>query len=136
MKMGDAVRVVASKIVLVAVGSALGGVARYLLAGWVATRTEPGWPWGTLAVNLSGSALIGLIAGLESAPRGWVTAEVRLFLMVGVLGGFTTFSSFSLETLRLLQDGSVARAAANVLVSVCGCLAAVAFGYRMARALV
>jgi CrcB protein len=114
---------------LVALGSALGGAARFLLAGWVGARLGESFPWGTVLVNVLGSALIGALAAQEEM----LSPEARQFLMVGVLGGFTTFSSFSLQTLRLAQDGDWVRAAGNVLGSVALCLAAVAVGYRLAR---
>ena len=116
-------------LLLVALGSALGGAARYLLAGWVGDRLGGAFPWGTVLVNVSGSALIGVLAAQEE----WLSLETRQFLMAGVLGGFTTFSSFSLQTLRLAQEGDWVRAAANVLGSVALCLFAVAAGYRLAR---
>jgi CrcB protein len=114
---------------LVALGSALGGAARFLLAGWVGARLGESFPWGTVLVNVLGSALIGALAAQEEM----LSPEARQFLMVGVLGGFTTFSSFSLQTLRLAQDGDWVRAAGNVLGSVALCLAAVAVGYRVSR---
>ena len=120
-------------IVLVALGSALGGVARFLVTGWVSARVASTFPWGTMTVNLVGSALIGLLAGLGDSQRVGLPPEARTFLMIGVLGGFTTFSSFSLETLRLLHDGDWARAAGNVGLSVVLCLVGVALGYRLAR---
>ncbi|MEY3607684.1 MAG: hypothetical protein RLZZ447_472 [Verrucomicrobiota bacterium] len=116
-------------LLFVALGSALGGAARFLLAGWVGARLDGPFPWGTLLVNVSGSALIGALAAREEL----LTPEARQFLMAGVLGGFTTFSSFSLQTLRLAQDGDWGRAAGNVLGSLCLCLAGVAVGYRLAR---
>lgn len=116
-------------LLLVALGSALGGGARFLLAGWIGERLGGSFPWGTVLVNVSGSALIGALAAREEL----LSAEARQFLMAGVLGGFTTFSSFSLQTLRLAQEGDWARAAGNVLGSVLLCLAAVAAGYRLAR---
>lgn len=120
-------------IVLVALGSALGGVLRFLLTGWVSFRAASTFPWGTMTVNVAGCAVIGLLAGLGDSQRFGLPAEARAFLMIGVLGGFTTFSSFSLETLRLAQDGAWGRAAANVGLSVVLCLVGVALGYRVAR---
>lgn len=120
-------------VILVALGSALGGVARFLVTGWVSARVVSTFPWGTLSVNVVGSALIGVLAGLGDSQRFGLPPEARAFLMLGVLGGFTTFSSFSLETLRLLQDGAWARAAGNVGASVLVCLVGVAVGYRVAR---
>ena len=91
------------------------------------------FPWGTLAVNIVGSLFIGILAAFGDSARVGLPPEARQFLMIGVLGGFTTFSSFSLQTLRLMQDGDWARAAGNVLLSVIVCLIAVAAGYRLAR---
>ena len=116
-------------LLLVVLGSALGGGARFLLAGWMGARLGGPFPWGTVLVNVSGSALIGMLAAREDL----LSPEARQFLMAGVLGGFTTFSSFSLQTLRLAQEGDWVRAAVNVLASVALCLAAVAAGYRLAR---
>jgi CrcB protein len=120
-------------ILLIALGSALGGVGRYWLSGVVAARVGETFPWGTLVVNVIGSALIGVLAALGDSARVGLPPEARQFLMVGVLGGFTTFSSFSLQTLRLMQDGDWTRAAGNVMLSVALCLVAVAAGYRLAR---
>jgi len=120
-------------LLIIALGSALGGVGRYWVSGFVAARVGETFPWGTLVVNVVGSALIGGLAAFGDSARMGLPPEARLFLMVGVLGGFTTFSSFSLQTLRLLQDGDWARAGGNVLLSVAVCLVAVAVGYRLAR---
>ncbi|MBM3853704.1 MAG: fluoride efflux transporter CrcB, partial [Verrucomicrobia bacterium] len=97
-------------LVIIALGSALGGVARYWVSGLVAARIGETFPWGTLVVNVSGSALIGVLAAWADSARVGLPPEARQFLMVGVLGGYTTFSSFSLQTLRLLQDGDGWRA--------------------------
>ncbi|MBI5693734.1 MAG: fluoride efflux transporter CrcB [Verrucomicrobia bacterium] len=118
---------------IIALGSALGGVARHLASGFVAERVGETFPWGTLVVNVVGSAIIGILAAFGDSVRIGLPVEARQFLMVGVLGGFTTFSSFSLQTLRLMQDGDWGRAGANVLLSVLLCLVAVAAGYRLAR---
>lgn len=120
-------------ILLIACGSALGGVARYWLSGVVAHRFGELFPWGTLVVNIVGCALIGLLSGLHDSARVPLSAEARGFLMIGVMGGFTTFSSFSLQTLQRVQEGDWLRAVANVLLSVILCLVAVAFGYWLAR---
>lgn len=120
-------------ILLIASGSALGGVARYWLSGLVASRIGETFPWGTLFINVLGSAVIGALAAFGDSGRVGLSTDARQFLMVGLCGGFTTFSSFSLQTLRLLQDGDWLRAFANVLLSVVLCLAAVALGYWLAR---
>lgn len=113
----------------VAAGAALGGVARYGLSGLIARGFGETFPWGTLIVNVVGSFLIGVIA-VVTGPDGrlLVGTAARQFMMVGVLGGFTTFSSFSLQTLTLIQDGEWLYAAGNVLSSVLFCLAAVWLG--------
>lgn len=120
-------------LLLVALGSALGGVMRYWLSGLVATRVGEVFPWGTLAVNVLGSFLIGLLAGLDASGRMGLTPGARGFLMIGVLGGFTTFSSFSLQTLQRLHDGDWLRAGGNVVLSVVLCLGAAALGFWLAR---
>lgn len=117
----------------VALGSALGGVLRYWVSGAVGERIGETFPWGTMVVNVVGSALIGLVAAWTDSGRMSLPPEAREFLMIGLFGGFTTFSSFSLQTLRLAQDGDWTRAAANVAVSVVLCLIAVMLGYRLAH---
>ncbi len=119
----------------VAAGGAAGAALRYaattLVHGWLGR----GFPWGTLSVNVLGSFLIGLAFVWLSAWDGERAVNARLLLLTGVLGGFTTFSAFSLETLALLEAGEPLRAAANVAVSVLACLGAVALGMWLARAL-
>lgn len=103
----------------------MGSVLRYLVAGWVQESSRSvSFPYGTLVVNIAGCLLIGALSYLADA-RGLLTAEVRLFLFVGVLGGFTTFSTFGLETLNLLRDGELLVAIFNVSANVVLCLAAV-----------
>lgn len=117
----------------IAVGSALGGVARYACSGWVAQEIGETFPWGTITVNVVGSFLIGLVATLTAAEgRLLVPGYARDFVMIGVLGGFTTFSSFSLQTLALVRDGEWSGAALNVVSSVVLCLVAVWAGHVMA----
>ena len=116
----------------VAIGGALGSVARYgvgqlLQARGPATR----FPLGTLAVNLSGCFVIGLLAGLLASDRLSLRVPGREFVFVGLLGGFTTFSSFGLETLFLARGGSVGTAALNVAVQVGGGLVATWLGYQL-----
>ncbi|MGH8020643.1 MAG: fluoride efflux transporter CrcB [Opitutaceae bacterium] len=120
-------------LLLVALGSAFGGAARHLVAGMIGSRLGETFPWGTVVVNVLGSCAIGVLAAFSDSPRVALSLEARQFLMAGVLGGFTTFSSFSLQTLRLMQEGDWTRAMGNVVVSVVVCLAAVAAGYRLAR---
>ena len=113
----------------VALGGALGSVARYLVSGWAARAWGETFPWGTLVVNVTGSFLIGLVAVL-TGPDGrllWPPAA-RQFVMVGVFGGFTTFSSFSLEAWRLLERGDIGLAGLYVGLSVAVSLMALVAG--------
>lgn len=115
---------------LVALGSALGGTARYWLSGLIAQATGGAFPWGTLVINVTGSFVIGLFATL-TGPDGrlFVPGEWRQFFMVGVCGGYTTFSSFSLQTLTLAQDGEWLGTALNIGLSVILCLLGVWLGH-------
>jgi len=122
------------RILLVMAGGALGSAARYLTALLVAQRFGYTFPWGTLTVNVVGSFLIGLIAVLAD-EAGSIGPNGRIFLVVGVLGGFTTFSSFSLETLRLAQDDQLLRAVLNVGASLFLTLCAALVGIGAGRAL-
>src|SRR5690348_13938549 len=108
---------------LVIAGGGTGALARYLIGLWFASVFGTAFPWGTLSINISGSFLIGLIATLAD-ERLVLGPGVRLLLVVGVLGGYTTFSSFSLESFRLVEEGELLRMAAYVSASVV--LAAVA----------
>jgi CrcB protein len=117
----------------VALGGALGSVARYACSGLAIRWLGSGFPWGTLFVNVSGSFAIGLLAALVSADgRPLLGNDTRAFLMVGALGGFTTFSAFSLETLSLARGGAVGAATANVALSLGLCLAGVWLGFAAA----
>lgn len=120
----------------IALGSALGGVARYWCSGFVAERIGETFPWGTLTVNVAGSFIIGFFATL-TAPDGRLLmgSNARQFVMVGILGGYTTFSSFSLQTLALARDGEWLRAGGNIVLSVVLCLVAVWLGHIAAAAL-
>ncbi len=115
--------------VWIAGGAALGGLLRFWCSGMLARLIGESFPFGTLFVNVTGSYLIGLVAEL-AGPDGrlLIAPEHRQFLMVGVFGGFTTFSSFSLQTLYLVRDGQFLWAAGNVLGSVILCLVAVWLG--------
>ncbi len=115
----------------VAIGSALGGVGRYWCGVVVAQRLGESFPWGTVLVNVTGSFVIGVVAAMgASLDWPWFPANhVRAFVVVGLCGGYTTFSAFSLQTLTLLQDGAWAEALGNVLLSVALCLIAVWLGY-------
>jgi CrcB protein len=117
----------------VALGGALGSVARYWCSGFVANAVGETFPWGTLIVNVLGSLLIGFIATVSGTDgRFIIPPEARQFMMVGILGGFTTFSSFSLQTLTLARDGEWLLAGANVVGSVVLCLIAVWVGHMLA----
>lgn len=118
----------------VALGSAIGGVGRYWLSGWIARRFGEFFPVGTLVVNVTGSFLIGVVAGL-SDPDGHflINPSGRQFLMAGILGGYTTFSSFSLQTLSLARNGEWFYAVANAALSLFLCLLAVWLGHIAAQ---
>ena len=113
----------------IAIGGALGSMARYAVSGAVARGVDEIFPWGTLTANVTGCFIIGLVAML-TGPGGRlpVASDLRSFVMVGFCGGYTTFSSFSLQTLTLARDGDLARASANVVVSVIVCLVGVYLG--------
>ena len=116
----------------VGVGGALGAMGRHALNAWVLRlNLVPGFPAGIFLVNVAGSAAIGLLAGLLASGRLQVSADARTFLIVGLLGGFTTFSSFSLDTLALIRTGQPALAALNVLGQVGLSQAAAGIGYRL-----
>lgn len=122
---------------LVGLGSALGGMGRYWLAGVVAHHLGAAFPWGTLVVNVSGSFVIGLIASLVG-PEGRIdprwSQTMLPFFMAGLCGGYTTFSSFSLQTLDLMRSSHWTEAGLNVLLSVMLCLLAVFLGHWMGQA--
>jgi CrcB protein len=120
----------------VALGGAIGTLGRYFLSLAVTTQFGESFPWGTLIINITGSFIIGFFATLtDSEGRLLVSTEGRSFFMIGVCGGYTTFSSFSLQTLRLAQDGQWLMAAGNVVASNVGCLVAVWLGHVCAMAL-
>ncbi len=120
---------------LVALGSAVGGVARYWVAQW-AVPFSRSLPWGTVLINIAGSFAIGFFGTLTLASGRYPAPEpARIFFMVGFCGGFTTFSSFSLQTLDLIRAGASGRALVNIGVSVVLCIAAVAAGHGLAARL-
>lgn len=124
-----------STCILVMAGGALGTLARYAVSVLMLPYGR-GLPWGTMLVNGTGSLLIGLFGTLTLASGRWPASEnLRLFVMIGFCGGYTTFSSFSLQTLDLLRAGGYGRAAANVCGSVVLCIAAVALGHLIAAQL-
>jgi len=114
-------------LLAVVLGSALGGMARFWLSGFVASRIGETFPWGTLAVNASGALAIGLVAA-AAAGAGYLGPHGWHFAVFGFLGSYTTVSSFSLQTLLLARDGEWRRAAANVGLSLALCLSAVGLG--------
>jgi CrcB protein len=120
----------------VALGGALGTTARYMLSGLTAQLIGETFPWGTIIVNVTGSFIIGLFATL-TGPNGryFVGSTARQFVMTGVCGGYTTFSSFSLQTQNLMNDGEWSYAGANVSLSVVLCLIAVWAGYMLGSAI-
>jgi CrcB protein len=114
-------------ILAVGIGGGIGAILRYAVGLAFVQRVGPGFPWGTFAINVSGSFLIGVIAQLALTRSFGVTPTVRLFAATGVLGGYTTFSTFSLDTIVLVGDGAVSLSAAYALGSVAaGVLAAYA----------
>ncbi len=118
--------------ILVFVGGGLGAAARYWLQGFVHTETGSVFPFGTLAVNVLGCFIIGtLMSTMEE--RFLVHPSLRVFLTVGILGGFTTFSSFSFETIQLFRDGELLYALFNVLASVMFCLSGTWLGVQLGK---
>lgn len=122
------------QLLVIAAGGAVGAVGRYAVTGLTHRLFGAGFPYGTLAVNVIGSFLIGylFVLFIERLALGEIW---RLMAVVGMLGSFTTFSTFSLETLILFQEGEYARAAANVALSVVVCIGACALGIALARSL-
>lgn len=120
---------------LVALGSAVGGVARYLLGGWIQERAGTAFPIQTLVINVTGSLLLGFLQrfGLESTA---LSPEVRTMLAIGFCGGYTTFSTFSFETVRLVEDGDWRRAVLYVGLSVVLSVGAALLGIVAAKELI
>jgi CrcB protein len=119
-----------TRFLLVCAGGAIGSGARYLVSTWAALHLGAEFPRGTLVVNMTGSFLLAFLVALRP---GLVSPELRLFLGAGIMGGYTTYSSFNTETLSLFEGGSVALAAANLALTVLGCLAAGFAGLAAAR---
>jgi len=121
----------------VALGGALGSVSRYWINGLVSDKIGAAFPWGTLVINVTGSFVIG-IAGALAIPEGRLDTPTRQFviqfLMVGICGGYTTFSSFSLQTLNLIRDREWLYAGGNILLSVALCMVAVWLGWMLGSA--
>ena len=118
----------------VAAGGAIGASARYLVAQMLASRGEAFWPWHTFVANMTGTFLLGIVVTL-SVERGTLSEPWLLFLGVGVLGGYTTFSTFSYETLDLLREGMYAQAATYSIGSLALGVAAAALGVAVVRVL-
>jgi CrcB protein len=120
--------------ILIAFGSAIGGAARYWASGFVDNRIGQSFPWGTLFVNVTGSFIIGFLASITS-PEGrfFVSPYARNFLMIGICGGYTTFSSFSIQTLNLVQDREWLYAGCNAVLSLVLCLISVWLGSMFAE---
>jgi CrcB protein len=120
---------------LVFAGGGVGSVARYAVGLWIGARVGPGFPWGTFAVNVAGCFLVGVVATLAE-EHAWIPPAARLALVTGVLGGFTTFSTFGLETWQLVEDGRGGLAIANSAASLALGIAAAAIGVGLTRRLV
>ncbi|SBW14208.1 camphor resistance protein CrcB [Brucella sp. 10RB9215] len=115
---------------LVLIGGFIGGILRFFLSGYVGRRVGETFPWGTFAVNVSGAFVIGIAAGLGIGLGGiFATDAFRDFIMVGILGGYTTVSSFCLQSLNLMLDGERRQALFNIVASALLCVLAVAAGY-------
>lgn len=119
-------------LILVFLGGGIGATARYGLQGAVYRMTGAGFPYGTLVVNVLGSFLIGLLI-TSFEERFMMSPSLRVFLTIGILGGFTTFSSFSFETMALLRDGSYGLGLMNIASSVVVCLGATWLGIMLGK---
>lgn len=120
-------------LLLVGAGGFLGSVVRYVLSGWVHRFLDNPWfPYGTLVVNVMGSVAIGFLSGLAE-NRSLFTADARLFVFIGILGGFTTFSSFALETFSLARNTQIVAALANIAMQIFLGLLGVWFGNLLSR---
>jgi fluoride exporter len=119
-------------LILVGAGGFFGAIARYLVDGWVSRLTGAGLPWGTLVINVSGSFALGFLFAL-TIDRGVLPAEIRAPLMIGFIGAYTTFSTWMLESWRLVETGDLAAAVANLAGSVGLGLVAVVLGLAVGR---
>ncbi|HEY2902032.1 MAG TPA: CrcB family protein [Polyangia bacterium] len=117
---------------LVCLGGAFGTGARFLIGSWTVKTLGTGFPWGTLFINVLGSFLIVIILG-SGLERAGISADLRLVLATGVMGGFTTYSSFNFESLRLFQHGSLGLGLTYMAATVFGCLLAGGLGQLLAR---
>jgi len=123
-----------TRVALVALGGAIGSVTRYGVGALAAQLLGPTFPWGTLFVNLSGSFLIALVMHVALTGTA-ISLEMRIFLTTGIMGGFTTYSSFNYETLALIDQRAYALASLNLAATVVGCLLAGVLGLASGRAL-
>jgi fluoride exporter len=119
-------------LILVMAGGAIGAALRYLSGILLAARLPSAWPWGTFMANLIGGLLMGVLAAL--VVRGSTSEPMRLFFGVGILGGFTTFSAFSLESFQMVERGQIGLAAAYALASVIGSIAMLGAGFWILKA--
>ena len=122
------------RLLLVCIGGAIGSGARYLTALWAASALGPAFPYGTLIVNILGSFLIAFIMHVGSATE-MLSVDMRVMLTTGVMGGFTTYSTFNYETIRLFQNGALGLGLLNVAATVLVCLLAGGLGVLVCRAL-
>lgn len=123
-----------NRFLLICLGGAVGTGARYLMTGWAQALLGPSFPYGTLTVNVAGSFLIGIIMHFGLTTE-FLPPTARLVLATGVLGGFTTYSSFNYETLGYFQDGEILKGSANLFIMVFACLAAGLLGLALAKKL-
>jgi CrcB protein len=123
-----------TRFLLVCLGGAFGTGARYLFGGWAQRALGTAFPYGTLIINMVGSFLLAVIM-YWSLEVGLIPANARIVLATGVMGGFTTYSTFNYETLKLLQVGSLGTGALNLIATVVGCLVAGVLGLAVAKAL-
>jgi CrcB protein len=121
-------------LLFIGLGGFAGAIARYLVDGWVSSVTRGGLPWGTLAVNASGSLLLGLLFAL-SADRALLPASTRGPVLIGFIGAYTTFSTLMLESWRLIEDGSLVPAVGNLAGSIALGLVALTVGLLIGRAI-
>ena len=116
-------------LLFIAGGGAIGAVLRYAVSGWVQRLTDSSFPWGTMVVNVLGCFVIGLCGALMAGP--YLDDKWRPFMLIGILGSFTTFSTFGYETFEFINDGQFTRAGMNILLSNAVGLAALWIGYRI-----
>src|SRR5208283_1255051 len=129
----ERIRIIMTLYLWIAIGSALGGTARFALSGIVANHFGETFPWGTLIINVTGSFAIGFFNALTGPDGRWLVGpQGRMFFMTGICGGYTTFSSFSLQTLNLAREGEWLHAGGNIVGSVTLCLVFVWLGHLAA----